>query len=163
MEPICKSSQRLTRGLFPQKSSTTDLRPDSKCRFDWRCCECWVWMDCKCMVFIAAGWCKKKWLRFDQTKRNLMAKSRSLRKHLTSQLSWAATWLLVICGNPVYLVLDELRPCVLRSLMIGLMVVLLTFFDMMSMVLLRGSWCYSREWVWNLRANICCIASGSEM
>ena len=23
------------------------------------------------MEFIAAGWCKKKWLRFDQTKKNL--------------------------------------------------------------------------------------------
>ena len=23
-----------------------------------------------------------------------------------------------------------------------------------------GSWCYSREWVWNLRTKLCCIASG---
>ena len=23
-----------------------------------------------------------------------------------------------------------------------------------------GSWCYSREWVWNLRTRFCCIASG---
>ena len=23
-----------------------------------------------------------------------------------------------------------------------------------------GSWCYSREWVWNSRTKLCCIASG---
>ena len=23
-----------------------------------------------------------------------------------------------------------------------------------------GSWCYSREWVWNSRTKFCCIASG---
>ena len=33
------------------------------------------------------------------------------------------------CVSPVYLVVDEFSPCVLWSLMIGLMVVLLTFFS----------------------------------
>ena len=47
---------------------------------------------------------------------------------ITSQLSWEAAWLLVKCGSPVYLVVDELRPCALWLLMIGLIVVLLTFF-----------------------------------
>ena len=79
---------------------------------------------------------------------------------LTSQLSWAAAWLLATCGSPVYLVVDQLRSCVLWPLMIGLMVVLLTVFFMVSMVLLIGSWCYSREWIWNLWTKLCCIASG---
>ena len=35
--------------------------------------------------------------------------------------------LLVTCGSPVYLVVDDFSPCALWSLMIGLMVVLLTF------------------------------------
>ena len=50
------------------------------------------------------------------------------REHLTSQLPWAtAWWLLVPCGSPAYLVVDEFSPCALWSLMIGLMVVLLKF------------------------------------
>ena len=81
-------------------------------------------------------------------------------EHLTSQLSWAAARLLVTCGRPVYLVVDELRPRVLWPLMIELMLVLLTFFDIVIMVLLIGSWCYSREWVRNLRTKLCSIASG---
>ena len=32
--------------------------------------ECGVWVDCKCMEFVAAGCCTKGWLRFDQTIRN---------------------------------------------------------------------------------------------
>ena len=34
------------------------------------------------------------------------------------------------------------------------------FWDMVSMVLLIGSWCYSWEWVWNLMTKLCCVASG---
>ena len=30
-------------------------------------------MDCKCMEFVAAGCCTGKWLRFDQTIRNLIS------------------------------------------------------------------------------------------
>ena len=32
---------------------------------------CGVWVECKCMEFVAAGCCTSKWLRFDQTRRNL--------------------------------------------------------------------------------------------
>ena len=39
------------------------------------------------------------------------AKSRIVREHLTSQLPWAAAWLLVTCGSPVYPVVGESRPC----------------------------------------------------
>ena len=28
-------------------------------------------MDCKCMILVAVGWCRTKWLRFDQTIKNL--------------------------------------------------------------------------------------------
>ena len=39
--------------------------------------------------------------------------------------------------------------------------ILLTYFFTHGMVLvLWGSWCYSKEWVWNLRAKLCCIAAG---
>ena len=56
------------------------------------------------------------------------AKSISGYYWITSQLSWEAAWLLAKCGSPVYLVVDELRPCALWRLMTGLIVVLLTFF-----------------------------------
>ena len=39
-------------------------------------------------------------------------------EHLTSQLPWAAAWLLVTCGSPVYLVVAEFSTCVLWPLMI---------------------------------------------
>ena len=29
------------------------------------------WVDCKCIEFVAAGCCTRKWLRFNQTIRNL--------------------------------------------------------------------------------------------
>ena len=67
--------------------------------------------------------------------RLLRLNPRAQGEHLTSQLSWAAAWLLVTRVCPVFLV-GEFSPCVLWPLMIGLMVVLLTFFWMVSIVLL---------------------------
>ena len=32
-----------------------------------RCCKCEVEVNCKCMEFVAAGWCTGKQLRLDQT------------------------------------------------------------------------------------------------
>ena len=32
-----------------------------------RCCKCRVKVDCKCMEFVAAGWCAGKYLRPDRT------------------------------------------------------------------------------------------------
>ena len=58
-----------------------------------------------------------------------LAKSRVWWEHVTSQLPWAAAWLLVTCGSPACLVVAEFSTCVLWPLMIGLMVVLLTFFS----------------------------------
>ena len=69
--PLRKQPKALTRRLFLQKSSTTDLRPDSKCRSEWSCYQCQVWVNCKCIELIATGWCTKKWLRFNETIRNL--------------------------------------------------------------------------------------------
>ena len=63
--PLWKQQTALARRLFLQKSSTIALRPDSKCGSDWRCCECRVWVNCKCMEFVATGCYTKKWLRFD--------------------------------------------------------------------------------------------------
>ena len=48
-------------------------------------------------------------------------------EHLTSQLSLAATWLLVTSVSPVCLV-DYFSPCALWPLKFGLMLVLFTFF-----------------------------------
>ena len=69
--PLRKRLMVLTCRMLPQKSSTTDFRPDFKCGSDRRCCECRVWVDCKCMEFLTADWCTKMWLRLDQTIRNL--------------------------------------------------------------------------------------------
>ena len=46
--------------------------------------------------------------------------------------------------------------------MIGLIVVLLiSFSNMVTMVFSSmGSRSYFREWVWNIRTNLCCIALG---
>ena len=65
-----KQSTALTRRPLLQKRSTTDFWQDSKCGSNWRCCECRVWVDCRCMEFVVAGWCARKWLRFYQTMRN---------------------------------------------------------------------------------------------
>ena len=35
------------------------------------CGECGVWVECKCMEFVDTGSCTRKWLRFDQTIRDL--------------------------------------------------------------------------------------------
>ena len=68
----CKNShQPRTCWLFLQKSSTTDLESDSKCESNQRCCKCGVWVECKCMEFVAAGLCTWKWLRLYQSIRNL--------------------------------------------------------------------------------------------
>ena len=91
--------------------------------------------------------------------RLLTVKTRSMREHLTSQLSWEAAWLLVTCGSPVYLVIDQLRPC-FKVPYDWARWFCWRFFDMVNLVVLIGSWCYSREWVWNLRTKLCCIISG---
>ena len=50
----------LTRGRFPQKSYTADVRLDSDCASDWRCSQCGMRVDCKCLKFVTAGWCTVK-------------------------------------------------------------------------------------------------------
>ena len=89
------------------------------------------------------------------------AKSQSVKgashQHLPSH---HLAWLLVTRICPVYLV-DELSPCVLWPLFIELMVFLFdVFLDGKYGFTSMGSWCYSREWGWNLRTKLCCIASG---
>ena len=49
--PLRKQPMALTHRLFPQKSSTADLEPDSKCGSPWRRCECGVWVECKYTEF----------------------------------------------------------------------------------------------------------------
>ena len=87
---------------------------------------------------------------------NVMARKLQFCKLL--RLPWTAVWLLVICGTPVYLVVAEFSPCVTPYDWANGGSV--DVFFMVSMVPLVGSWCYSREWVWNLRTKLCCIAPG---
>ena len=49
-----------------------------------------------------------------------MAKTQNTRGVSHQPASWAAAWLLVTCSSPVYLVVDNLKSCVLWALMIGL-------------------------------------------
>ena len=65
-----KQPTALTCWLLPQKSPITNFQQDSKCGSDRRCCECEVMLDFRCMYFVAAGWCARKWVRLYQTIRN---------------------------------------------------------------------------------------------
>ena len=64
-----KQPTALTHWLLPQKSPTTDFRQNSKYGSNRRWCECGVCVDCRCMEFVVAGWCARKWLRLYQTTR----------------------------------------------------------------------------------------------
>ena len=68
--PLQKQPTALTRWLLPQKSPYTDSQQDSKCGSNGRCCEYGVWVDCRCMEFVVAGWCARKWVRLCQALRN---------------------------------------------------------------------------------------------
>ena len=65
-----KQPMALTRWLISQKSPTTDFWQESKCESDQRCCECRMWVNCRCMEFVAADWCASKWFRLYKTMRN---------------------------------------------------------------------------------------------
>ena len=67
---LWKQPTGLTRWLLPQKSPTTDFPLDSRCSSNRRCCECWVWVGCRCMEFVVAGLCARTWLRLYQTMTN---------------------------------------------------------------------------------------------
>ena len=62
-----KQPSVLTRWPLLQKSPTTGVWQDYKCRSNRTCCQCGVWVDCRCIEFVVAGWCAKKWLRLYQT------------------------------------------------------------------------------------------------
>ena len=74
--PQWSPSAKITIGLntltISAKKPTADVRLNSKCTSDRMCCKCGVWVDCKCMEFVAAGWCTRKQLRLNQTKRNVL-------------------------------------------------------------------------------------------
>ena len=57
------SSAKTVNGPNTSKSSITGLWSDFKCWSDQRCCKCRLWVEYKCMEFVAAGWCTGKWLR----------------------------------------------------------------------------------------------------
>ena len=86
-------------------------------------------------------------------------------EHLTSQFSWVAVWLLVTGVCHVYLI-EELivSPCVLCPHKIVLMhnggSVDVSFLHGDFGYSSVGSYCYSREWFWNSKTEICCMAPG---
>ena len=53
-----------------QKGSTTHLRSDFKCGSNQRCWKCGALVECKCMEYVAIGWCKRLWLRLYETIKN---------------------------------------------------------------------------------------------
>ena len=69
-----------------------------------------------CMQVASVDSCRMRGIEADCSR----LKPGAQREHLISQPSLEAAWLLVTCGSPVYLVVDELRPCVLSHLMIVL-------------------------------------------
>ena len=77
--PPRKQPTALTHWLFPQKGPTTDFPPDSKCGSDWRCCKQGEGGDCRCIEFVAADWCARKWLKLYQTMRNLTSGDLGIR------------------------------------------------------------------------------------
>ena len=72
MKLLCINSQQPKHvDCFCKKSSTTDLRSDFKCGSAQRGCKSGVWVKCKCLNFVAVGWCRRKELRLYQTITNL--------------------------------------------------------------------------------------------
>ena len=79
-----KSCQTSTMELF-SKNSQRPKNVDYFCKMLYRGCSTWfqihlrlercckygVSVDCKCMEFIAAGWCTGKYLKLDQTIREI--------------------------------------------------------------------------------------------
>ena len=69
------SSAKTANGLNTLTASAKKLRHRPPTGFQMRiqpgvCCKCSAWVDCKCMKFVAADWCTRKWLKFNQTIRN---------------------------------------------------------------------------------------------
>ena len=58
---------------FPQKI------PYFKYGFDWWCYRLDVWVNFKCMKFVAVGWCITMWLRLYQTIRDLTSSDLGIR------------------------------------------------------------------------------------
>ena len=69
----------------------------------------------------------------------------------------------VTCVCPAYLQQMSQTFC-LCPLLIGLIVILSTFFSHGEYGFTSvGSCCYLREWAWDSRTKLCCIASGKEI
>ena len=86
--------------------------------------------------------------------RLLWLNTREWGENLTSQLSWAAAWLLVTCVSPVYLVVDEFSPVFYGPLYIynpkNMKTIFLNF-----MFVTKGKWsikrCYLQKDNWFIK------------
>ena len=124
------------------------------------------------MEFVTSGSCKGKWLRVDQTIRDLTCGDLEIpllviRLGVTGPKNSEFVWLLDLLerrgkkgwggGDLVYVkrplgdwAIDGGADVLVTN------VVRLREYGFISL----GSWSYSREWVWDLRTKLCCIATG---
>ena len=124
------------------------------------------------MEFVTSGSCKRKWLRVDRTIRDLTCGDLEIpllviRLGVTGPKNSEFVWLLDLLerrgkkgwggGDLVYVkrplgdwAIDGGADVLVTN------VVRLREYGFISL----GSWSYSREWVWDLRTKLCCIATG---
>ena len=112
-------------------------------------------MDRNCMELVAAGWCTRKWLRFNQNIRNLTCGDQGIP---FVEIQLEVTGLKKARSRISQTCLREggrrgsVIQCVGRLQMIGLMLVyvdvLFTFAE--CGFIFWGSWSFSEERVWNL-------------
>ena len=123
------------------------------------------------MEFVTSGSCKGKWLRVDRTIRDLTCGDLEIpllviRLGVTGPKKSEFVWLPDLLerrgkkgggGDLVYVkrplgdwAIDGGADVLVTN------VVRLREYGFISL----GSWSYSREWVWDLRTKLCCIATG---
>ena len=147
-----------------QKSSTTHLRSDFKCGSDQRWWKCGARVECKCMEYVAIGWCKRLWLKLYETIKNLTFDDIGIPLVVIQMgvLDWKASGL---CISLTFLRGEgAVRFCGLEIFwVIGIMVVMLMSYSRavkVVLVLLEIGLVlrkrYRTEW-----QKVCCIDSGS--
>ena len=111
----------------------------------------------KCMELVVAGWCTRKWLRFDQIIRNLTSGDCGIsllliRLGVTGLRKTRVVYFLDLFEGRAEKQQCDL-VCVVCLQMIGLILVYVVnvlFTCGKSSFNSLGSWSYSKEWVWNL-------------
>ena len=122
------------------------------------------------MEFVTSGSCKGKWLRVDRTIRDLTCGDLEIpllviRLGVTEPKNSEFVWLIDLLegrgkkgGGDLVYVERPLGDWAIDGCVDVLVtnVVRLREYGFISL----GNWSYSREWVWDLRTKLCCIATG---